>query len=525
MRKETVDVKLILPSSAISRLSRGVASTGLGQIISAAKSILLMPLFLKAWGADGYGKWLILTALVSYVSLIDLGGQLYIGNIIAREYVRGSKDRFIEQLSEGTSLFALLAFAVFCVLLAFVSLPELTLPGYEGALNLSERLILLFMGSAFLMAVPGGVWVQAYRATGLFVRGTIVGNILNGIGFLCYAAILALGASPMIYAASFLVATTVGTLYVIWDVRQRIPECRSIRLSLTSAWAGRIHLSGSVHFWSMALATGLKQQAVIIVLGAAVSPVVVALYATHRTITGLMNYVSSMIQPAIWPEMTFLDAQVRRNELTRILLLTIRLVVFLSCGAALALMIFGPLIYPIWTDRELHFHPTLMALLVIQIILSSGWNTSIWSLLASNQHRKIAYWSLANSLLTVVVAIVLAPQFGVLGVASAGLVGDMVCGVVAFPWLASRVMGLPVARIYQAMFIPILAMIPVGIILLLAASFFHGTLLVLVAGVIVGVFIYPTAYLALGKGEDVKWALEKFRGLWRERAQASKRSA
>ena len=83
-----MDVKSPLPSSAINRLSRGVASTALGQIISAAKSILLVPLFLSAWGADGYGKWLILTALVSYVSLIDLGGQLYIGNIIAQEYVK-----------------------------------------------------------------------------------------------------------------------------------------------------------------------------------------------------------------------------------------------------------------------------------------------------------------------------------------------------------------------------------------------------------------------------------------------------
>ena len=421
-------------------------------------------------------------------------------------------------------MFALLALGVFCVLLIAVILPQLTLPGYEGPLNLSERLVLLFMGSALLMAIPGGVWVQAYRATGLFVRGTMVGNVLNGMGFICYVVILALGSSPMTYAACFLATSTVGTLYFIWDVRRMIPESRRISLSLTSAWAGRLHLSGSVHFWFMALANGLKQQGVILVLGATVSPVVVALYATHRTIVGLVTYASSMIQPAVWPEMTFLDAQGRRSDLTRLLLLTTRLVVFLSCAAALVLMIFGPLLYPIWTDRELHFHPTLMTFFIIQIILSSGWNTAIWSLLASNQHRKITYWSLANSLLTIVVAIVLAPKFGVLGVASAGLAGDIVCGLVAFPWIASRVMGLPIYRIYQAMFVPILAIIPAGIFLFLAESFFHGLLLALVVSVIVVVFVYPTAYLALGKGEDVKWALEKFRGLWRGRAQSSKAS-
>ena len=36
---------------------------------------LLVPLFLRAWGADGYGGWLTLTAFVSYLGLLDLGGR------------------------------------------------------------------------------------------------------------------------------------------------------------------------------------------------------------------------------------------------------------------------------------------------------------------------------------------------------------------------------------------------------------------------------------------------------------------
>lgn len=505
----------ILPYNALNRLSGGFASATLSQIISAAKSILLVPLFLKAWGADGYGKWLTLTALVSYVSLIDLGGQLYIGNIMAREYVRGDKGRFLQKLSEGMSLFILLSLVVFFLLLTVVSFPLLTLPGHDGPLNLSERFIIFFMGSALLMAVPGGVWVQSYRATGLFVRGTMVANILNVMGLLCYIAILALGASPMIYAASFLVVSTIGTLYVIWDIRHIIPETRRINLSFASAWAGRFHVSGSFHFWIMALGNGLKQQGVIIILAAAVSPVMVALYATHRVITGLVAYVSSIIQPAVWPEMTFLYAKGRRDDLNYLLLLTIRLVVLLSCGAALILLIFGPLIYLTWLGRKLDFHPILMFFLVSQIILFAGWSTSGWSLLASNQHRKIAYWSLANSLFTILIAIILVPKFGLLGVASAGLIGDIACGFLIFPWLASRVMGCPVAKIYQAILVPILVTIPAGTILFFCKTFVHGWMFMLAGVIACLILIHPTIRLALGKGEEAAWMLGKLGGQYK----------
>src|SRR5512134_2975736 len=76
------------------RIVTGLASTSLYQIIAAAQSILLVPLFLRAWGTNGYGDWLTLTALVSYLGLMDLGGQNYIGNLLAFDYTRGEEADF-----------------------------------------------------------------------------------------------------------------------------------------------------------------------------------------------------------------------------------------------------------------------------------------------------------------------------------------------------------------------------------------------------------------------------------------------
>ena len=68
------------------RLKSGLARTALSQIIIAATAIALVPLYIAAWGVDGYGRWLSLTAVIAYLSLLDLGGQNYVGNLLAGAY-------------------------------------------------------------------------------------------------------------------------------------------------------------------------------------------------------------------------------------------------------------------------------------------------------------------------------------------------------------------------------------------------------------------------------------------------------
>jgi len=57
------------------RLITGVLSQGLYQVVAALSPIFLVPLFLRAWGVDKYGHWVTLTAVVSGLSLVDLGGR------------------------------------------------------------------------------------------------------------------------------------------------------------------------------------------------------------------------------------------------------------------------------------------------------------------------------------------------------------------------------------------------------------------------------------------------------------------
>jgi len=368
------------------------------------------------------------------------------------------------------------------------------------------------LGTLALVVIPAGVFVTAYRATGLFAHGTMIGNVLRGGTLVVLATILYAGSGPALFASVTLVAGLIRTVVITRDVRRQIPASRRIRLGLKTARAGFVHLGGSLYFWLLALATALNYQGVILVLGMNVPLEIVAVYATHRSACGLIGYIGSLIQSPLWPELTFFHTQGRREDLSRVALLAVKTVVLLSGFAAIGLWLFLPLIYPIWTGRQLQFQPVLLSLFLLQAVLMAGWSTSAWSLLSSNQHRRLALWSLINAVLTIFLAVILGPRFGAVGVLLATLLGDVICGFAVYPRLASQGLGLPGGQLYVAIVWPMAVLLPVGLILLTSSSLI-GHWLGAAVGVLLGLLLfYPTVRMALGR-QDMNLLVEKFSGI------------
>jgi O-antigen/teichoic acid export membrane protein len=434
------------------RLLKGLASSALGQVIGGLNAILLVPLFLLAWGADGYGRWLSLTAMISYLSLLDLGGQSYIGNLLAVEYVKRDVASFRKILSAGLSLFVLLNLGVLLIVVLLAMIPQLPFPGLNRSMNLDERLVILFMSATLLISIPGGVYVTAYRATGLFARGTMVGNILRSVGLGLSAGLLYIHASPGIYAAGIFGHGILMTMAVIWDTQRQITQCRGVRISFTYAKEGMSYLGGSLYFWIMALAGAINQQGVLLLL-TAVSPVAVALFATHRTVAGLLRYISTLLQGPLWPEFSFLWAGKLYPKIERLVVTSTALSMLGSGVVAVLLYLFIPYIYPVWTGKKLDLHIPLLSVLLLQGVLAAGWYTVSWGLMASNQHRQLAVWMLLNALVTIILAALLVGRWGALGAAFASLIGDVSCGLLVIPWLTGRLLQISAKRIYSTMFL------------------------------------------------------------------------
>lgn len=499
-----------LSGSPFSRLWRGIASNGLGQVLAMATAIVLVPLFIAAWGTDGYGRWLTLTALISYLALLDLGGQAYVGNLLAAAYAQGDEERFRRALSEGVSLFLTIAVGAFTLLVAILAWPGLSLPGETQPLSLNERLIVLVMAIPVLMAIPGGVYVTVYRSTGRFFRAQMIGNVLRGVALLVFILILALKLPPLAYALVMLGQGLVLTIFVVWDTRRHIPASRPVRIGLREAWAGRRHLGGSVSFWILALATALNFQGVILALNAATTSTDVTLYATHRTAVGMIGYIGALVLAPLWPELTFLHARGQQGDLARVSVLSVKLISWFAALAACGLWLVLPIVYPLWTGNQLTVDAALLALLLLQAVLLAGWGTTSWVLMASNQHRRLMWWALGNAVLTLALAILVAPRWGAVGVAAATLTGDVLCGLLVYPRLAAQHLQIQPKTLYLPIARSTALACAMGAVIQAAHEMASDGVLLAVGGVILVGLLSMTPRLLLEQ-EEFAWVRGKLR--------------
>src|ERR1051325_2162324 len=78
----------------LKRTVLGTVANLLTQVVNSASQLILVPIFLIAWGNQTYGEWLTLSAAVAYLWMLDFGVQTYVVNRLKQCYLRGAVDEY-----------------------------------------------------------------------------------------------------------------------------------------------------------------------------------------------------------------------------------------------------------------------------------------------------------------------------------------------------------------------------------------------------------------------------------------------
>ncbi len=399
----------------------------LGQLLGISQTYLLVPLFLAAWGDEGYGRWLTLTAMASYLALLDLGGQSYIGNRLAASFAHERYDEFRTTLRQGFSLFALVGTLAWLVVAGVLASPWL----HSDA---DSRLVVFWYATAVVLAVPGGVLVSCYPATVRVVRGASVGNIIRLLSMIALMVALQRRCTMPQYSAIVCATGIVLTWFAVADLHRQLPDLFRPAFRLRDLRDGVALLRGSFLYWMFPVTSALNNQGVILVLAATYGDAAVASFVTHRAAASLITYGGGLLRPALWTEMTFMAARSDFPKMRDVVSLAIRVNTWTASVLGLAVCLAAPLGYALWTRSKLELDVVLLMILAAQAVLSAAWSTASWPLMAANEPRAIARWSLANATLTVAGSFFAARLgWGIRSIAAASLIADVFCGLIPFP--------------------------------------------------------------------------------------------
>jgi O-antigen/teichoic acid export membrane protein len=428
----------------LKRLCQGIGANFLGQLINLASRVLLVPLFLLAWGADIYGEWLLLSSMVAYLSLTDMGGGLYILNRMTQAYAQRDINLFRKILHTGMALFLVIPVIVFIIFLAIIwlsnpaSFLHITLTSHRAVF-----LILAILAFQLVISLPYGILVRIYRAVEMLPRGVMLTNLMQLMSLVLVTGGLWLRWSMVVIAALQVIPYGFTAAIALVDLNRKFPQLKILSLQEADLAFGLSFIKPSVHFFLIQLSQAFSIQGIILIVGMVLGPIQVVLFSTMRTIINLIRSIFEQVSFAAWPEMTRLDSQDDIEKLQMLFRLVLRSTLIAAVFFIAIFHFYGGFIYHFWLRKTVPFQQPVMDLFLIYMGQFIFWLTCSHPLLATNRHHTVSKMLVVSSILTLVLAYWGGQHLGLPGIVLGMIIGDLALPFWFVPYLL---------RDYQACF-------------------------------------------------------------------------
>lgn len=410
------------------RLASGFGANLLGKVWVTLVQLLSVPVLTAAWGAEGFGIWLMLITIPSFLSLSDAGLSAAAATDVTKAVAATNYGAALQSFQTSwlfTSLMTIAMGAVTALGLLFWLGTLSSIAGPWGTTTLAWAVVFTTVGT--LCSLQMGIFQIVYQATNKFALGTALRDLGVPLqGFAVMAVALSGGDLASATAISAAISALLMILYVS-AIRRLEPW---VKLSFAHAnWTTlRKLLRPSLASFALLGANSFGLQAVIVTIGWALGPVAAAAFATSRMISRTPLQFAGLLSRASLPEL-IKSIEIGNAPLTaRLMRLNIWSASIVMAPALLILMIWGPDLLLFLSGGTLQADRALFALLGLAALCNVIWTTLALPLLAQNRQSEYAWIALGLSIL--VAAVPFWPRSGLMTAAAAMLVAESVVAVV-----------------------------------------------------------------------------------------------
>jgi O-antigen/teichoic acid export membrane protein len=406
----------------MSRAARVVGSVTLGQahlVLATLVGLWLTPVLLVRVGQHEYGLWLVGLQLLGYLYLLDLGvvgllpreAAYASGRVLAGEHAGVLADTVsrIRGVIRWQMPAAMLVSAAAWMLLP-AAWHELTAP-LAWVLLLFALTFPMRAYHALLQGLQDIVFLgQLQLVAWTLGTGVLIALVLKGAGL-------------MALAAGWLVtqAITVGACW--WRVHRRHAAVWVARPRAVGWEEARTFLGRSIWISMAQLAQTLSAGSDVLVVGALLGPAAAVPYAcTAKLIQVLANHPQLVMQAAA-PALSQMRTSERRERLAATTSALTRAMLVLS-GAIGCVVIAANRDFVSWWVGPAQFGGTGLTLTLVAAMLARHVNTTtVYAIFCFGHERRLSVTAVADGVVTVMVALILVPRLGLVGVALASIVG------------------------------------------------------------------------------------------------------
>jgi O-antigen/teichoic acid export membrane protein len=416
---------------------RNTVSNGIGLALLAAISFLLTPILIHGLGQFYFGLWVLVSSVVGYYGLFDIGLRTTMQRYVAR--LRGMNDH--EALNQTFTTALVLTLGISCFLIVLSIALASFLPAFFNLRGISiaiARSLFLLMGLEVAVSLPAmliGSYLCGWQRFDLFNINAVAVSAVQAALFIF---VLRFGFGVLGVAGVTLGVTTLSIPFQWWLVR-RIDTQLHVRWRNTSWNRARelVSFSFSVFFGVIGFQLRAYTDAIVIarVLGLAmVTPFTVA----SRLIEYSRRIIVAATSPLL-PAFSELDGQGRQEEVRALFLRSTRMTVLISLFASLILILHGKSLLRIWVGKEFISSYSLLVILVAGNFLAFVQRPARLLLIAAGHQRFLGLIAISDGLANLALSIFWARRYGLVGVALGTTVPLLVSTVIILCWYVLRV--------------------------------------------------------------------------------------
>lgn len=380
------------------RVLKGLGAGMLGQIISIVTRISLVPLFLLYWGSDQYAVWLLISAVVSYLTLVDFGGQLFIINKLT---IHAAKEDWLGYQQTFQSILVLYVVVPLTVLILFFGLLYLgwaVVPNISAEASVTTiRLAAGVMAAQVLASLLQGILVGVYRTLNELPRSLMLTNGML-LAQLVFQVIALVAGGGFIGVALAAFIPVIGlSIYVAIDLPRRFSHIDFFSLSHVTLRIIPSLFAPSLYFFLIQFSYSLSMNGPILVMGYLSNATTLVLFHSARTMVNLIKQTVSLLSHTLAPEFTRLDATGKIEGVARVFGIVANSSLLVGGVFVVGLSWLGEDLFKLWLGTTVPYDPTLVYLLLSAALISIYIYSAINLIMAVNSHHTLSVVMLINS--------------------------------------------------------------------------------------------------------------------------------
>jgi O-antigen/teichoic acid export membrane protein len=308
-------------------------------------------------------------------------------------WAKGDKEEFHVQLATGIAVFLLVP----VLLLSLSVVLVLTVPfgawiGLHATPIETARVVVALLALQTCLAMPQGLVLGVYRATGALPRGVMLANTIVFFQIVLGAAVLLSGHDMAAMAITQSLPIVAVALWAVRDLSRGAVSLSKITFGSANLTTARAALHPSLHFFGIQIAQALSLQGTVLAIGSTLGALEVALFATLRTLANIARQLLALLSHSAWPEFTRLDAEDQHTRITELFVVLVRTTMLLTVILVIGLEAGGQQLFDLWLGGRLHFDSAAMRAFGLYVLLTVAWTLSANVLMSTNRHIALARW-------------------------------------------------------------------------------------------------------------------------------------